>query len=50
MQPQSGTVLVEPTAQLGPLAYQRLVCDLGGARIQRDQPRLREPVEQRFDN
>ena len=41
-----GAVLVEPAAQPRPRADQRLVGDLGGAVVERDEPRVGEPPEQ----
>ena len=42
-------VLVEPAAQPWPLADQRLVGDFGGTIVERDEPRVREALEQFVD-
>ena len=46
---KSRAVLVEPLAQLGPLADQGLVGHLDGAVVERDEALLGEPVQERLD-
>ena len=49
VQADPGAILLEPRAQRRPLADQHLVGDLRRPLAERDEPRLREPVEQRLD-
>ena len=49
LQPQAVAVLFEPRPQPRPLANERLVRDLRGSVVERDEPGLGEPFEQRVD-
>ena len=49
VQSDAFSILLQPVTQGRPLADEDLVSDLRGALAQRDQPGLREAIEQRFD-